>query len=59
MMRRREFIAGLSSAAAWPMMTHAQQAAQPVIGYLSASTESADPRQTAAFRQGLRDLGYV
>ena len=59
MMRRREFIAGLGSAAAWPLVARAQQATMPVIGYLS--TESADDTQnfTVAFLQSLKETGYV
>ncbi len=59
-MKRREFIALLSSAAmAWPLGASAQQAAKvPRIGYLSGSLASV-PHLLEAFRQGLRDLGYV
>jgi putative ABC transport system substrate-binding protein len=62
-MRRREFIALLGGAmAAWPLSVRAQQPAQvPRIGYLSPGSASAGvflPRDEA-FRQGLRDLGYV
>src|SRR6516225_10085343 len=58
-MKRRAFIAGLGSVAAWPVVARAQQAAVPVIGYLS--TESADDTQnlTVAFLQSLKETGYV
>jgi putative ABC transport system substrate-binding protein len=56
-MRRREFIAGLGSAAAWPVVGWAQQAAMPVIGWLRAGAPpSVD--NSSAFRQGLNELGY-
>jgi putative ABC transport system substrate-binding protein len=57
-MNRREIIAGLGSAAAWPVMARAQQAATPVIGYLgSGSAESWAFR--SAFQQGLKEGGLV
>ena len=59
-MRRREFIAGLGSAAAWPVVARAQQATMPVIGVLS--SQSADDEYknvTVPFLQGLKETGYV
>ena len=58
-MRRREFIAGLGSAAAWPVVARAQQPAMPVVGYLSARSSESDGAMLAAFRRGLNEGGYV
>jgi putative ABC transport system substrate-binding protein len=56
-MRRREFIAGLGSAAAWPMVARAQQAALPVVGVFNGGAGSSTG--TAAFRKGLSETGHV
>jgi putative ABC transport system substrate-binding protein len=58
-MRRREFIAGLGSAVAWPVAVRAQQPAMPVIGYLSFGTprEGADGVET--LRKSLSEMGFV
>ena len=50
-MRRREFIVGLGSAAAWPVVARAQQSALPVIGYLSGRSAAAEAPMLTAFRQ--------
>jgi putative ABC transport system substrate-binding protein len=59
-MRRREFIAGLGSAAAWPLAARAQQPVVPVIGVLGA--QSADVSYElfiVPILQGLKETGYV
>jgi len=58
-MKRREFIAGLGSAATWPGAARAQQPAMPVIGFLSIGAESTSRRQIAAFHRGLGEQGYM
>jgi putative tryptophan/tyrosine transport system substrate-binding protein len=59
--KRREFIAALGSAAAWPVVARGQQSPMPVIGYLSTgqATSAIGSSSLAAFQQGLRGEGYV
>jgi putative tryptophan/tyrosine transport system substrate-binding protein len=57
-MRRREFIAGLGSAVAWPVVARAQQPKMPVIGFLNAG--SANTSLTLVpFLGGLKEAGFV
>ena len=58
-MRRRDFISLFGSVAAWPLAAAAQQGAMPVIGFLDSRSSDAISDRLRAFRQGLKDTGYV
>jgi len=58
-MRRREFIAGLGSAAAWPLAARAQQQALPVVGFVHLGSADASGDRARVFRKGLGETGYV
>jgi putative tryptophan/tyrosine transport system substrate-binding protein len=58
-MRRREFIAGLGGAAAWPMAAWGQQPAMPVVALVQAGPADTLGRETIAFRKGLDETGYI
>jgi putative tryptophan/tyrosine transport system substrate-binding protein len=58
-MRRREFIAGLGSSAAWPVVGRAQQQPLPVIGFIASDTIEASTIVLQAFREGLAKAGYL
>jgi putative ABC transport system substrate-binding protein len=57
-MRRREFIAALGSAAAWPVVARGQNLLRPIVGWLSILSPESAPA-VPYFQRGLADLGYV
>jgi putative tryptophan/tyrosine transport system substrate-binding protein len=59
-MRRREFMTLFgSAAAAWPLAARAQQPAMPVVGFLRSTPSTPFMHLVAAFRQGLKDEGFI
>jgi len=58
-MRRREFIAALGGAAAWPHGASAQQSAMPVVGFLHPASPDGNADRVRAFREGLKETGFV
>jgi putative ABC transport system substrate-binding protein len=59
-MRRRDFITLVGRvAAAWPLAAHAQQSTAPMIGYLHSGSPAPYADLVAAFREGLKEAGYV
>jgi putative ABC transport system substrate-binding protein len=59
MMRRPDFITLLGAAAVWPLEARAQQPAMPVVGWMSGRSPEDSIHLFAAFRDGLRETGFV
>ena len=58
-MRRRDFIKVIADGGRWPLAARAQQPSLPMIGFLSSASPDEYAIRLRAFRQGLKDVGYV
>jgi putative ABC transport system substrate-binding protein len=58
-MRRREFMALIGGAAAWPVGARAQQLGMPVVGFVNGTSVENSGRYAAAFRKGLGESGFI
>jgi putative tryptophan/tyrosine transport system substrate-binding protein len=59
-MRRRDLIKGIAgSAAVWPLATHAQQPATPIVGFLRSTSLAPFQNLVVALGQGLKEAGFV
>src|SRR5450755_2225726 len=59
LMKRRQFIAGLGAISTWPLTARAQQAAMPVIGFLSGRSFEDSEYLVAAVKRGLAENGFI
>jgi putative tryptophan/tyrosine transport system substrate-binding protein len=57
--KRRAFIAGLGSAAAWALTANAQRSTMPRVGFLGGTSPEVSANRVRGFRQGLQEMGYV
>ncbi len=57
-MRRRDFVAAVGGAAAWPLLARAQQA-MPAVGFLRSTALADAAHLVTAFRLGLKEAGFV
>jgi putative tryptophan/tyrosine transport system substrate-binding protein len=57
--RRRDFIALMGGAVAWPLAARAQQPAMPVVGVLSTRSAADSANAIAAFHGGMKEIGFV